>query len=305
MQGKKEYLSEEIKAGGIIFASFVILGAFIILIGGSRFFEKFDAYYIKVMNAAGLTKGAQVSLGGIRVGRVLDIKEPGGPGKPLTVEIAVTKGTILYKGTKALITQTGFVGDTYLLLTVDHTTAGRIGVGEEIPSEERTDLSMIMTRVYKLSESVGLLTQDADRFFSKENAREVDNLLSNTSEAIVSISSNLDQVASSLRATTAKLDNVLSELQEIVKANKVEVSRLIRNARKDIDKAGDMIARIEAAANKVDNVSDSTGRAIEDLSPNLENLIFEMTKTTDDLRDAIQEIRRRPWSILYKERDGK
>jgi phospholipid/cholesterol/gamma-HCH transport system substrate-binding protein len=305
MQDKKEYLREEIKAGAVILASFVILGAFIIMIGGSRFFEKSDTYYIKVMNAAGLAKGAVVSLGGVGVGRVWDIRQPEGPGKPLTIGISVKKGTILYKGTKALITQTGFVGDTYLLLSVDHTTAGRIGVGEEIQSEEKTDFSMIMTRVYKLSESVGLLTQNADRFFNEKNAREVDKLLSNASEAVVSISSNVDQVASSLRATIGQLDNVLSNLEEIVRANKGEVSKLIRDARLDINKAGDMIERMQAAASKVDSVSNSTGRAIEEVSLNLDNLLFELTKATEDLRDAIQEIRRKPWSVLYKERDGK
>jgi phospholipid/cholesterol/gamma-HCH transport system substrate-binding protein len=305
MPGKREYLKEEIKAGAIILASFVILCAFIIIIGGSRFFEKSDTYYIEVMSAAGLTRGAVVSLGGLTVGRVLNIKEPEGPGKPLRIEIAVKKGTVLYKGTKALITQTGFVGDTYLLLTVDHTTAGRIGIGEEIPSEERTDLSMIMARVYKLSESAGLLIQDADKFLSNKNAREVDELLSNANQAVVSISSDVNQVASSLRATVGKIDKVLSELEEIVQDNKGEVSKLIRGARKDIDKAGDTIARIEAAANRIDSVTNSTGRAIDDVSLNLDNLIFELTKTTEDLRDAIQEIKRRPWSVIYKERDEK
>ncbi len=188
MQGKTGYLREEIKAGAIIVASFAILSAFVILIGGSRFFEKSDLYYTKVMNAAGLEKGAQVRLGGVSVGRVLDIKEPEGPGKPLTIEIAIKKGTLLYKGTKALITQTGFVGDTYLLLAIDHTTAGRIGVGEEIPSEARTDLGMIMTRLYELSQTVDVMIKDVDRLFNEKNAREIDKLLANTNEAVVSIS---------------------------------------------------------------------------------------------------------------------
>ncbi|HTR44106.1 MAG TPA: MlaD family protein, partial [Thermodesulfovibrionales bacterium] len=123
MQGSAGYLKDEIKAGVIIVSSLVILSVFVILIGGSSFFEKSDIYYTKVMNAAGLEKGAEVKLGGVRVGRVSEIREPEGPGKPVTVEMAMKKGTALYKGTKALITQIGFVGDTYLLLTIDHTTA--------------------------------------------------------------------------------------------------------------------------------------------------------------------------------------
>ncbi len=304
MQGKTGYLREEIKAGAIIVASFAILSAFVILIGGSRFFEKSDLYYTKVMNAAGLEKGAQVRLGGVSVGSVLDIKEPEGPGKPLTIEIAIKKGTLLYKGTKALITQSGFVGDTYLLLAIDHTTAGRIGVGEEIPSEARTDLGMVMTRLYELSQTIDVLIKDVDRLFNEKNAREIDKLLSNTNKSVISISSNAEQVASSLRATTDKINRVLNEVEEMVKTNKGEVSELIRGARKDLDKAGDAITRIEEAAKRIDGVSGSTGQAIDELSQNLDNLISDMTKATQDLRDGIQEIRRKPWSILYKEKKG-
>ena len=62
-------MKEEIKAGIIIVASFLILTALVILIGGSNLFEKFDVYYVKVMNTSGLETGAQVKLGGVRVGQ--------------------------------------------------------------------------------------------------------------------------------------------------------------------------------------------------------------------------------------------
>ncbi|MGD0887103.1 MAG: MlaD family protein [Thermodesulfovibrionales bacterium] len=304
MQGKTGYLREEIKAGVIIVASFVILSGFVILIGGSRFFEKSDLYYTQVMNAAGLEKGAQVKLGGVRVGRISDVREPTGPGKPVTIEIALKEGTILYKGTKAVVTQIGFVGDIYLLLTVDHTTAGRIRAGEEIPSEERTDLGMMMTRLDELSQTVDVLIKDVDRLFNEKNAREIGQLLGNANKAVVSVSSNVEQVASSLRATTDKIDSVLNEVEEIVKTNKGEVSELIRSARKDLDKAGDTITHIEEAAKTIDAASGSAGKAIDEQSQNLDNLISALTKTTEDLRDVIQEIRRKPWSILYKEKKG-
>jgi len=305
MQGKPEYLREEIKAGAILVGSFVVLGAFVILIGGSRFFEKSDTYYTKVMNAAGLEKGAQVRLGGVSVGRVSDIKEPEGPGKPLTIAIAIKRGTILYKGTKALITQTGLVGDTYLLLTVDHTTPGRIGAGEEIPFEERPDIAAIMTKVYELSQTVDVLAKDVDRFFNERNAREIDQLLVNTNQAVLSISSNVDQVASSLRATTDKMQSLLNEVEGVVKTNKGEVSEILRSARRDLDRAENTIAQIEEAAKKIGSASGSASQAIDGLSQNLDSLISEMTKTAEDLRGGIHEISRRPWSILYKEKKGK
>ncbi len=298
-------MKEEIKAGIIIVTSLIILSGFIILIGGSQVFEKFDKYYIKVMNAAGLEVGSQVKLGGVRIGRVLSIKAPNGPGEPVTVEIGIRKGAALYKGTKASITQIGFVGDIYLLLSVDKTTTERIKVGDIIPSQEQVQFDVLMSKVDGLSQTVDGLIKDIDKLFSEKNIKGIETLIGNTNEAIVSGSSNLDKVASSLKGTTNKLELVLNEIEELVKGNKGEVSQMIKKAREDLEKAGEMIKSIEATAKSVEKTSKSADRVIEIQSQNLEILLNTMNKTTEDLQDLFQEIKNKPWSIIYKERKGK
>jgi len=298
-------MKEEIKAGIIIVTSFIILSGFIILIGGSQVFEKFDKYYIKVMNAAGLEVGSQVKLGGVRVGRVMSIKAPNGPGEPVTVEIGIRKGAALYKGTKASITQIGFVGDIYLLLSVDKTTTERIKVGDIIPSQEQVQFDVLMSKVDGLSQTVDGLIKDIDKLFSEKNIKGIETLIGNTNEAIVSGSSNLDKVASSLKGTTNKLELVLNEIEELVRDNKGEVSQMIKKAREDLEKAGEMIKSIEATAKSVEKTSKSADRVIEIQSQNLEILLNTMNKTTEELQDLFQEIKNKPWSIIYKERKGK
>lgn len=298
-------MKEEIKAGIIIVTSLVILSVFIILIGGSQLFEKSDKYYIKVMNAAGLEVGSQVKLGGVRVGRVMSIKAPTRPGEPVNIEIGIKKGTALYKGTKASITQIGFVGDIYLLLSVDKTTTERIKIGDIIPSQEQVQFDVLMSKIDGLSQTVDGLIKDIDKLFSEKNIKGIETLIGNTNEAIVSGSSNLDKVASSLKGTTNKLELVLNEIEELVKDNKGEVSQMIKKAREDLEKAGEMIKSIEATAKSVEKTSKSADRVIEIQSQNLEILLNTMNKTTEDLQDLFQEIKNKPWSIIYKERKGK
>ena len=297
-------MKEEIKAGIIIIASLMILSGFIVLIGGSQLFEKLDVYYIQVMNASGLETGAQVRLGGVRVGRVLDIKAPDKPGEPVSVEIGIKRGTVLYKGTKALISQVGFVGDIYLLLAVDNTTNEKIKAGDIIPSEEKVQFDVLMAKINGLSQSVDTLIKDIDKLFNEKNIKGIESLIGNTNNAIVSGSTSLDKVASSLKATTDKLERVLSEIEDIVKVNKDEVSQLIKKAREDIDKAGEMIKSIESTAKSVDRTSKSVDRVIDLQSRNIENLINTMTNTTEELQELLQEIKHKPWSIIYKEKRG-
>ena len=316
-------IKEEIKAGLIIIISLILLSGFIILIGGSQFFEKLDKYYVKVMDAAGLEVGAQVKLGGVRIGRVLNINAPKGPGQPITIEIGIKNGMILYKGTQALITQVGLVGDIYLLLSVDKTTNEQFHVGETIPSEEQVQFARIMARVEDLSKSIDRLISDVDKLFSQKNIKEIEKVIENTNRTIVSASSSLDKIVSALKGTTDKIALVLNEIEGFVRDNKGEVSLVIKKARETIEKAGEMIKAFEGTAKTLSSTINSTSKSVDmtimsvdktvksvdqaiDLqSQNLDQLLNLMTRTTEDLQDLIQELKAKPWGLIYKEGKGR
>jgi len=297
-------LKEEVKAGTIIVVSLVILSAFIILIGGGRLFDDYDKYQVHVMNAGGLEVGAQVRLGGVRIGRILSIKPPDGPGKPVTIEVGIEKGTVLYKGTRAMITQLGFVGDIYLLLTVQETTDEKIKVGDVIPSKEQVQFDVLMAKLEGISDSVDKLIKDINKIFSQKNIDGIELLVENTNNAIVSGSASIDQVASSLRSTTDKLKIVLDEIEGILKENKEEFAQLLKKAHEDIEKAGDMIESIESTAKSIEKTSDTADEAIALQSQNLDNFLNTLNRTTEELQELLQEIKQKPWSIIHKEKKG-
>lgn len=298
-------MREELKAGIIIAASLLILSGFIILIGGSRFYEKYDAYHVNVKNAAGLETGSQVRLGGVKVGRVLKISAPDGPGKPITIDVGLKRGTVIYKGTTALITQIGFVGDIYLLLAIDKSTNEIIRPGDVIPSEEQVQFNELMSKANELSVSVDGLLKDINKIFSEKNIKEIERLFENSNKAIVSGSSNIEKVATSLQSTTSKIENVLSEIEGVVTDNKGEVALILKKAREDMDKAGDMIKAFEETAKTVNNTTQSVDRVINLQSQNLDNLFITLNNTTEDLQDLLQEIKNKPWSVIYMEGKGK
>ncbi len=347
-------LREEIKAGVILLTALILLSGLIILIGGGRFFEKLDKYYVKVMDAAGLEEGAQVKLGGVRVGRVLSITGPHGAGQPIAVEIGLKKGTVLYKGTQALITQSGFVGDVYLLLSVERTMNERIPVGETIPSEEQVQLSRVLANVKDLSTSIEGVIKDVHELFSEKNVKGIEKVIENTNQTIVSVSSSLDQIASALKDTTGKLELVLNEVGSFVKENKGDFSQVMQKAKatlekaeEDMEKAGAMIAAFEDTAKTLRSTVSGTSKSVDDTllsvgntfrsadktfvsaektlssadkalssidttiksfdkvvgqqSENLEQLLYLMARTTEDLRDLILEIKAKPWGFIRKE----
>jgi len=65
-----------------------------------------------------------------------------------------------------------------------------------------------------------------------------------------------------------------------------------------------MIKSIEATAKTVDRTTGSVDTAINLQSRNLDNLLNTMTRTTEDLQDVLQDLKSKPWSVLYKEGRG-
>lgn len=291
--GALSFLKEEIKAGIIIIASLLLLSGSVILIGGSQLMEKFDNYYMKVYNTAGLEEGSQVRLGGVKIGRILSISAPTAAKQPVTITLAVKKGTSLYKGTRAQIAQLGFVGDIYLLLTMDKTIDEKLRPGEIIPSEEQVQFDKLMARADELSQSLTALVKDVNKLFAPQNIQKFEGLLDNTNKAIVSGTENIEKVAGSLKKTTEKIETVLADIGDLVKDNKGEVSSLIKNARESLEKAKHLLSSLE-------ETSKSVNRTVDHQSQNMDNLFNAMTSTTEDLQELMQELKNKPWSIVYK-----
>jgi chromosome segregation ATPase len=136
-----------------------------------------------------------------------------------------------------------------------------------------------------------------DKVFSQKNLDGVEHLIGNLNKAVVSTNSNIDQISAGLKTATKKLEIVLNEVEGLLKDNRGEVAQLIKKAREDLDKAGDMISSIERTSNSLDS-------AVNLQSQNLDTLLKSLTETTGELQEVLQEINAKPWSFIYQERKG-
>lgn len=236
------FLKEEIKAGLIVIIFLVLLGGSIIFIGGTQFFEKLDNYYVKVMNAAGVEEGAPVKLGGVRIGKVLSIKTPTTPGEPITITAGVKKGTILYKGTKASIAQVGFVGDLYILFSLEKEASGeKYKPGDTIPSEEQVQFAVLMARLDTISQNVNGLLKDINALFSDKNKKEIETILTNTNTAIVSGSG----MAKAIEGTAKSVDKTMKTADRTIDVQSQNVETLINNLNRTTEDLRDVLHEVQ------------------------------------------------------------
>jgi ABC-type transporter Mla subunit MlaD len=134
---------------------------------------------------------------------------------------------------------------------------------------------------------------------------EIEKVIENMNKTITSTSSSVDQIISALKVTTDKLGLVLNEVEGLVRENRGEVSLTIKKAREDMEKVGELIKAFEETMKTVNKASQSVESAINLQSQNLDQLLNLMIRTTQDLQDLIQEIKTKPWSLIYKEGKGK
>ncbi|MGD2080360.1 MAG: MlaD family protein [Nitrospirota bacterium] len=299
------FLRDEVKAAVIVAGSLVTLSVLVVLIGGAKLFRDYDTYYTKVTNAAGLEVGAQVRLGGVRSGRVLDIVAPREPGDLVTIVIGVEEGTALYNGTTARISQIGFVGDIYLLLSVKSTRAGRLEPGATLPSEEPVEFSELMAGLEGISVTLDKLLRDMDRLFNEKNIRGIERLVENTNTAIVNASSNLDEVAAGLYDTTEKMQEVLGEVRLLVSEGRGDFDEVMDKAKKNLDRAEVMLEAVGESARKVGDASDAVGGAVGRQDRSIDELLSNLNRTLRDLQDLLQSLRLKPWSVIYQEEGQK
>jgi phospholipid/cholesterol/gamma-HCH transport system substrate-binding protein len=286
-------LRDEVKAAIIVIGSVLVLSVVVVLIGGTKLFARYDTYYTKVSNAAGLEVGAQVRIGGVRSGRVLDIVAPMDPGDKVTIVIGVKEGTPLFKGTTARITQIGFVGDIYLLLSVKSIEAGRVEPGSTLPSVEPVEFSELMAELDELSDSLEVLIKDVDRMFSEENVKGFENLIENTNNAML----NATEGIASFKETMERIQTVLDDIEVFVREGG-DLDEIFEQAKTDLDAAEEMI-------NSFDNSAQKIGGAVDRQDRNLDEVMGNLNDTMRDLQDLLQTLKLRPWSVIYKEEKSK
>ncbi|MBF0457678.1 MAG: MCE family protein [Nitrospirae bacterium] len=298
------YIKEEIKAGIVIAATLLIVSLFVILVSGGRFGTKYDIYYVKLMDVAGIDVGSQIRLGGMRVGKITSIIIPGNAKEPLTVVLGINKGTKFYKGTRAIISQIGFVGEIYLALSLGDVAEEKIEPGSTIPSEDSVQFADLLIKLAKATEKLDQLLVDVDAVFSEKNRKQIGDILVNTNNATATAKVEMQNISHSLTKTFSEMEAVMKELNEILKGNKGEIAALLKTTTEEIHEIGEMVKAFEKTSYSLTKTSDSINRVFDDQSQNMTEVMKNVNTTLEDLQGVLQEIKNKPWSIIYKDSEN-
>lgn len=210
MAGEQQ-VGRRFRVGIVVLVALAVtmIGIFMIGQRANLFRSKFP-YETHFISAAGLIPGNNVSLNGVVVGSVLDVKLSGDPAdRTVRVVYDVVKrwAPMIRKGTRASIKTRGLLGDKYIELEGGRADEPDVPIGGEIPQAQNAGLE-------KLLEGSGDLLTDLSAI-----AKSLKNILGRTEKGegfLGAITSNSDesvQLGNNFNATLHSLNDILDKVQ--------------------------------------------------------------------------------------------
>jgi phospholipid/cholesterol/gamma-HCH transport system substrate-binding protein len=223
-------------------------------------------YIITVVfpNVGGIVRDANVSYAGISVGKVRNIRLTEEGGLRVKVDLAIYEGVVIRRDAKFVVNQSGLLGDRYVDVIPQSTTAKPLRPGDVVEGASSVDLTEAIRGVVDvLHQAVGTMekiddlvkhTDDAikrtDEAIKRTDAaiKRVDELVLSTQnlERVTSSLANIDTTTSNAAVFTASLHGLVDDSREAVSntlARLVSASENLNIASKRVD---DLVLNNEA-----------------------------------------------------------
>jgi len=175
-------------------------------------------YYAYFKNVSGLSKGADVRVAGVKVGKVKNLVLENGKVK---VILEVKKGVPVFSDAVAKIESLGLLGDKYVEIDPGHPSSGKLKpfsvIAHTRPPVDTSKLVEALTRtsedIDKLSKSLYALVE-SNRKQLKELITNLNLLAENLNRISEENKENLKQTLENIKTLTLRLDKSLPTLTE-------------------------------------------------------------------------------------------
>lgn len=290
-------VSKEVKVGLLAVVAIALLYVGFSFLKGIDFFDPSNTYYVLYDNVDGLTESNPVKVNGYRVGRVgsITLLQEGEDTKML-VGLEVSNDLKLYDNSIALLEDEGILGGKSVTL--------RIQKGGSLLNDEDTlrgQVDIALTQMIK--DKADPIIADVDTTLTRVNnllgelsgsGRKVENTISQLQEIVLENRRDINAITANVRGLTEALNDpqngvkpLMLELNQFADSlNSMELKQTVANANQ-------ALANLQQITRQLQAGEGSLGKLLQD-----DSLYVNLNKSSADLDRLLIDLRENPERYL-------
>ncbi|MBN2245011.1 MAG: MCE family protein [Candidatus Aminicenantes bacterium] len=295
-------MKKEVKIGIFFAGVLFILATFILIVGdiGALFKKSGYPLLVDFKTAAGLEKGTQVRMAGVKIGYVQDIRLRGIQAEAL---LNITPSVLVPEKSLATMASLGLLGEKYIEIIpgegkqycdpgdrIEGSTAvgfDQLGemllsIGTEIKSMSAAVKRMIGDEgsegnINETLHNLAILTEDMKMFFAK-NTSELSGAIQTFTESFEEFDQSVDEVE-------REINDFVRTLKTVVEDNRDNVQLNLENIRAVIEKTEDSLRLLNDAIEKITKGEGTLGQLIQK-----SDLYQQAEETVGDIKKMIKPV---------------
>ena len=302
MFSKNAHVKDTIKASVALAVCLAVLGTFVVILGGYRFWEDLTYYNIRFKSVKDLSAGRPVKYGGLDVGRIISIGVDEEDPRMIRVVVGLTATVEIRQGVVARIAQKGLVGDYYVFLDPQGVLGEKLLPDSFITSVETVDMSQLAGLageiLVDLKPRIEHIATSLEQVLTSENSAKISELLSKAPGLIEDMRKTANQIKAdfSVVATSGKIaaetaSKTLKGMEQAVDVVKKELETTLGDIRAEVKQVGVL--------------TDTVHKAIRYDQAQLEDILANVEHLSSDLKHLAARLRERPWEVISQPRERK
>ncbi len=276
--------SIEVKVGALILVSLVILGGFILVMGGLSF-EKTYTVYVDFDNPGGLQSGAAVRIAGVKVGSVKELEFQGGKVDPRTGRRVLVRAKVaieqrvkdaIHDDADFYVTTQGVLGEQFMAIEPGSIERPVLQEGAIVKGIDPPRLDLFLAKAYELLDTTV-------------------NGIKNNREVLSSIATNTASLLKGLNTVVTdnkdRIDRIVINVEEMTS----EAKQLTHDARVNYVDSPKMLRTVDNIDKLTTQIQADSGPMLKDAREALANL-NRVSATVGDpqeqakIRKALQDV---------------
>lgn len=324
---------DKVKLGTFLIVAAVlatlVLGAF----AGLQLWERNDLYKVYYEESvAGLNVGSQVRLRGVQVGTVRKMRVDPKNVERIEVTVALEPKTPVMEDSRAHLVAQGLTGLKFIDLQEGTKNAKRLPVGSEIEIGKGL-IAKLTDRADSISEKADDAVGNAATLLNEQNRQRIERILERSEHFIVTadaLAVELTKTLATTRGLIEKNERAITTTLQNASVASGELQGLLRDGRKVIASGQEKLdqAQVGALVQGLIDTNSAVQLTLKELDlksivsvmltlqglvqqltqtmgqnqEHLRAMLFNMRRTTDNLRDMSRELRDKPSRLVFEDK---